>query len=169
MSTFGFRAADIALVGVAVLLVTGLGLLGATPAAQGASRTRIDQQAPPPPPPPPPPGAGLPGPDARLLDRLGLTTEQSRQVESILEQARADSEPYHDELRASRDAMRAAVEADVFDEAAVRTIAASRADATIEITMIDARARAAICRLLTPEQRTLLRKFESQPPPPRRR
>ena len=104
----------------------------------------------------------------RRLDRLGLSAAQWDQVDSILEGARAAAEPYRERLRASRDAIRDAVQADVFAEAAVRTLAASEADATVEIAVIDARAQSAIYRVLTTEQRDRLAKLTTAPPPPRR-
>jgi len=168
MKQHGFRGVDVVLVGLAAALVMGFGRLDAGPVGQHAADARIDQQAPPPPPPPPPPGPGRPGLDAHLFGRLGLTPAERDQIDALLEQARAEAEPYHAELAATRDAMREAVQADVFDEAAVRTLAVSQADATIEIAVIDARAQSAIYRVLTVEQRARMAKLTSQAPPPRR-
>lgn len=156
---------SLALAVAAVVLVTAVGGPAALTLSASGQQTA---QALPPPPPPPPPGAGRPGPDARL-DRLGLTATQWDEVEAILEQARADAAPYHDEMRAAHEAMRKAAQADVFDEAAVRTIAASQVDATIEVAVIDTRAQSAIYRLLTTEQRARLAKLTREAPPPRRR
>jgi len=57
--------------------------------------------------------------------------------------------------------------AEVFDEAAVRSLAAAQADAVIEIVVADARAQSAVYRLLTVEQRARLEWLAGLPPPRR--
>ena len=117
---------------------------------------------------PPPGGRGGPpgGIDMRILMQLDLTDAQQEQIKALLDQQRTESQPYQEQLWQAREAMQAAVEADTFDEAAVRGLAVAEGQATTELSVIRARTGAAIYKLLTTEQRAQLTELRQRRRPP---
>jgi periplasmic protein CpxP/Spy len=108
-------------------------------------------------------GPGGPGgPEQFLFAQLSLTDAQKEQVKSIRESARAASEPFREQLKTVRDEIQAATANGAFDEATVRAIAAKAAPAEVELAVIDARTRAAVYNVLTPEQRTKLAALQAE-------
>ena len=122
--------------------------------------------------PPPPPGQGGPGGprgEDPMFRELNLTDAQKQQIKTLREKARTDSEAYHDQLEASRDQMRALVEASAFDEAAVRALLAKEAQAETELKQIRIRTDNAIYNVLTAEQKAKLEELRRDHKPPRPR
>lgn len=108
------------------------------------------------------PGRGPGGPEQFLFAQLSLTDAQKEQIKSIRESARTASEPFREQLKVVRDEIQAATANGAFDEAAVRAIAAKAAPAEVELAVIDARTRAAVYNVLTPEQRTKLAALQAE-------
>jgi len=90
---------------------------------------------------------------ARMVKRLGLSSDQQQKIETILESERATGKPIRQQLAAGREQMKAIVKAEPFDEAAVRTLATSQEAIRVELTVARARTRSQIYELLTPAQR----------------
>jgi Spy/CpxP family protein refolding chaperone len=116
---------------------------------------------------PPPPDGGR-----MALHFLDLSDTQKAQIKTIQETEDAKAEAFHDKLREAHDALKAATAKGQFNEAQVRTLAASIAQDEIELTVIRARKDAAIYQVLTAEQRAKLDQFHAahgarRPPPPR--
>lgn len=157
----------VALVAAAALLTVTVGattvILQAAAADQGSG-----QRQPPGPPPGGPGGPGGSGGLDQMVFDLDLTAAQLDQVKALREESRAATKKYEQELRDIEDRIRAAVEAETFDEAAVRALVVSEATPQNEIRFLRARLDAAIYALLTAEQRTALKQMHQGPrlPPP---
>lgn len=95
----------------------------------------------------------------RMAKKLNLTEAQKEQVVAILASEREKSEPLRQQLAENRKNLRNAIEAQPFDEAAVRTLAAKQNDTRVELVVSRARARSQIYALLSPEQRESARKL----------
>ncbi len=89
----------------------------------------------------------------RMMEELDLSETQRAEVERIHEQGRSAMKAHGKSFRAGRRAMRELIEADSFDEAAVRALAESQSAARVEMAVQHARDRHAIWKLLTPAQR----------------
>lgn len=89
----------------------------------------------------------------RLAERLALSDEQVAAIETILDEARPTIEGYSEEIRAGREAYRAA-QADpaVFDESAFRAHAAEQSRLRTEQMVAAQRTKAQALAVLTPEQ-----------------
>ena len=96
---------------------------------------------------------------ARLARALDLTDAQKEQVKAILETEREKVAPLRQTLGETREKIRRAVEATPFDEAAVRSLAASQNETRTEMIVSRARAQSKIFALLSPEQRERAKKF----------
>lgn len=122
---------------LAVLLVT---LLAAMPAAAGHGHF---------------PGGmgGSPERMERMATELGLSEQQRADFERIMGAMREQSKPLIEQMRGSHKAMKALIEADAFDEAAVRAQAQSSTAVMTELAVIHARNRFDLRQILTPEQR----------------
>jgi len=96
---------------------------------------------------------------ARLARTLDLTDAQKEQVKTILETEREKVAPLRQTLGETREKIRRAVEATPFDEAAVRSLAASQNETRTEMIVSRARAQSKIFALLSPEQRERAKKF----------
>ena len=114
----------------------------------------------------PPPGGPPRDMDMRMYAQLDLTSAQREQIRALRVQERTESETYMEQLMQARESMRAAVEADVFDEAAARAAAVLEGQATTELSVIRARTEAAVYKLLTAEQRAKLAELRQQRRPP---
>jgi Spy/CpxP family protein refolding chaperone len=89
----------------------------------------------------------------RMAKKLDLTEAQQEQVKAILESEREKAEPLRQQLAETREKIRKAIEAEPFDEAAVRALAASQNETRVELVVSRARVRGQIFALLSPEQR----------------
>lgn len=96
---------------------------------------------------------------ARMAKKLDLTEAQREQVQAILASEREQAAPFRQQLAESRENLRRAIEAETFDEAAVRALAAGQNEARVELVVSRARARSQILALLSPGQRELAEKF----------
>ena len=116
----------------------------------------------------PSPGAGAgPGPAAALLhgpvgDRLELTDEQRDQIRGILEGQREASRPWHEDMKNLGDELEKAIEAEPFDEEAVRALARQVADIRVELAVARARTGQEVRAVLTPDQRETLGEMRAQ-------
>lgn len=146
MKRIGFNH-RLLLTSLLTLLLAG-GALGTAFAASGGGRG---------------PGAGRDG--GRFLQRmavvLNLSADQQSRIKSILAKERETTQPLREALRASRDKLRTATDAGNFDEAAVRSIAASQAQTRTELIVAHARTRSEIYNVLTPEQRAQAEKLRA--------
>jgi len=95
----------------------------------------------------------------RMAKKLNLTEAQKEQVEAILATEREKAEPLRQQLAENRNNLRKAIEAQPFDEATVRTLAAKQNETRVELVVSRARARSQIFALLSPEQRESARKL----------
>ena len=96
---------------------------------------------------------------ARLAKALDLTDAQKEQVKTILETEREKVAPFRQKLGETREKIRRAVEAEPFDEAAVRSLASSQNETRTELMVSRARVKSQIFALLSPEQRERAKKF----------
>lgn len=119
---------------------------------------------------PPPDGMRGPGgPQGRMgmgfgpgFRQLDLTDDQKAQVKAIAESHQAEFKAVGEKMRAARQGMRALVEADTLDEAAVRAksieVAAAEADAAI----LNAKVRTQTLQVLTAEQIAKHKELQAQ-------
>ena len=91
----------------------------------------------------------------RMAKKLHLTEAQKEQVKAILASERDKIEPLRQQLAENRENLRKAIEADPFNEATVRALAASQNETRVELVVFRARTKSQIYALLTPEQREL--------------
>jgi Spy/CpxP family protein refolding chaperone len=89
----------------------------------------------------------------RMAKQLGLTEAQQKQVKTILASEREKAAPLRQQLAENREKIRQAVEAEPFDEAAVRALAQSQNETRVELAVSRARTKSRIFALLSPEQR----------------
>ncbi len=101
------------------------------------------------------------GPGRMPLHFLDLTDAQKAQIKTIHETEQARLEPVLKQLDETRRALKEATVKGQFNESQVRTLAATEAQATIELTVARARTRAAVYQVLTAEQRARLDKAEA--------
>lgn len=99
----------------------------------------------------------------RMATILDLSDDQREQIDALREAERRATEPYRRQLRESREAIHALTRSEPFDEGAVRRLARSKADASVELQVAHARTRSQINALLTAEQRTLAERLEMGP------
>ena len=92
---------------------------------------------------------------ARMSKTLDLSAEQQEKIKSIMAEHRNKVAPLRQSLDENRDKLRQAAKADTFDEAAVRSLAASQSAAKTELMVERARMKNQIHAVLTPEQRKL--------------
>jgi protein CpxP len=92
---------------------------------------------------------------ARMTEVLNLSPEQQEKIKAIMAEHRNKVAPLRQSLDENRDKLRQAAKADTFDEAAVRSLAASQSAAKTELMVERARMKNQIHAVLTPEQRKL--------------
>jgi len=92
---------------------------------------------------------GMLGPELRAA---GLSDEQWKQVQAVVESHRDEQTAIAERLGAASAALHQAVSADTFDEAAIRAKAAEVAAAQADASVLRAKIRADVLALLTPEQ-----------------
>ena len=101
-------------------------------------------------PPPAPRGPrGVPGVELRGLD---LAESQREQIRTLAEQYRASSAPVREQLEQAREAQRAALATVPVNDGLVRSTTQALVEAQAEAAIVQARLRADIMALLTPEQ-----------------
>jgi len=98
------------------------------------------------------PGRGMFGMLGPELQAVALTDAQKKQVQAVLESFRADQAAMRDRMQPARKALNDAIAADAFDEAVIRTKAADLAAVEADAAVLQAKVRAAVYALLTPEQ-----------------
>jgi Spy/CpxP family protein refolding chaperone len=97
---------------------------------------------------------GLLGPAFRQLD---LTDAQKDSVKGIVESHREEMRTLGQRAMNARQALDAAISADVFDEATVRTTAAEVAAVDADLAVMRAKVYSEVYQLLTPEQQSKLK------------
>jgi protein CpxP len=91
----------------------------------------------------------------RMAAVLGLSTEQQQQMTALREEGQAAMQPLREALAANREKVRALVNAESFEENAVRSLAAEEATTRTELLVVRTRMQQQIHALMTPEQRAL--------------
>ena len=94
-----------------------------------------------------------------MAEVLDLTDEQRTQVREIIASEWETTKPLRTTLREKRRELRAAMQSGTFDEAAVRSIAASQAETFTELIVAKARGKSKIFAVLTPEQQAKAEKI----------
>jgi len=102
------------------------------------------------------PGAGFGEGVLKLLVKLDLTDSQKHEAALILAKYRDEGKEKGDALRKAMEALRAASEASVFDEDAVRTAFEGVAAEGEEMAVHGAKLVAELRGILTPEQKAML-------------
>jgi len=90
--------------------------------------------------------AGLP------LGELNLTDTELDQVKAVVESHRVEQQAIGERMQAARRALQDAITADTFDEAAIRAAVAQSGAVEADAAVLQAKIRAEILALLTPEQ-----------------
>lgn len=101
-------------------------------------------------------GAGL------ALRGVTLTDAQQQQVRVLTEQHREQNRASAERLRVALDAQRQAADANPVNEQAIRIAAREAADAQAEVLIAQAKLRASVLALLTPEQRAQAEQASSE-------
>lgn len=110
----------------------------------------------------------------KMAKELKLTAAQQAQVKAIISADRVKSAPLMEKMEEKREQLFEAATAEKFDEAAVRTLVAQKAELEVEMTVSRAKIRNSINAVLTPEQRAKVEIMRPQgtpglgmmPPPP---
>lgn len=117
-----------------------------------------------------PPGMemGPGGFEGRMAKVLKLSDAQQNQIKAVNDAEREQVKPLLDKMHESRKLLMQAAEATVFDEAAVRAMAAEQARIEAELTVSRIRVQTQINALLTADQRELQKNlrpdFDRRPP-----
>src|SRR5262249_33580050 len=101
-----------------------------------------------------PGGLGLFGPGGAGLDGANLTDAQKQQVKSIVESHRDEMKTLLDRQAAARRALTASADSGQVDDAAATEVG----HASAALALAEARLRAEVLQLLTPEQRAEVQK-----------
>ena len=108
------------------------------------------------------PPLNQPGSMGRGQDRLSLTEAQRDQIRTLRETQRTDLQALREKMSAARQQLRQAMRADVPDEAAVRSAAGAVAALQADQAVLQARARARLMEVLTPEQQALMKQARAR-------
>lgn len=95
----------------------------------------------------------------RMAKDLKLTDAQKKQIGVILTAEKERVAPLREKLMENRKKLHEAAEEETFNEAAVKTLAASQAGLQAELIVSRLRVQSHIRAILTPEQRELARKL----------
>lgn len=95
----------------------------------------------------------------RMAKKLKLTDAQKEQVAAILKGEKERTAPLREKLMENRKKLREAAEAEKFDEAAVKALAATQANLQAELMVSHIKTRQQIHAILTPQQRELAKKL----------
>ena len=93
---------------------------------------------------------------------MTLTDAQQQQVRVLTEQHREQNRASAERLRVALDAQRQAADANPVNEQAIRIAAREAADAQAEVLIAQAKLRASVLALLTPEQRAQAEQASSE-------
>jgi periplasmic protein CpxP/Spy len=106
--------------------------------------------------------------DALMAKVLKLTDVQQKQIKALLDAEREQVKPLFDKLHRNRILLMQTADATVFNEAAVRALAADQAKIETELTVSRIKVQSRISSLLTPEQRELQKNLrpDMDPQPP---
>ncbi len=96
-----------------------------------------------------------------MLERLDLTDAQRTRVREIMDSHRADQQAFGDRARAAQDKLEAAIAADTFDEAAVRTLSAEAGLVQADMAVARARIYAEVVQILTADQQKKLKELQA--------
>jgi len=96
---------------------------------------------------------------ARMAKELKLTDAQKEKVQAVFKAEHDKNAPLREKLADNRKQLRQAAEAESFDEAAAKTLAASQANLQAELIVSRLRVQSQIRAILTPEQRELAKKL----------
>lgn len=113
------------------------------------------------------PGRGGGGFLQKMAKELKLTATQQEQVKAIITADLEKSAPLMEKMAEKREQLFEAASAEKFDEAAVRTLAAQKAELEVEMTVSRAKIRNSINTVLTPEQRAKAESMRPQGKPGR--
>jgi Spy/CpxP family protein refolding chaperone len=102
------------------------------------------------------PGFGPGGFLQSQIEKLELPAETRSQVDAVLAESRTSQEKLHEQIRAAHESMRALLDQDSVDEAAVMTQADSLGALMTEARKQDLHTLIQVRSLLTPEQRASL-------------
>ncbi|PKN16172.1 MAG: hypothetical protein CVU66_02005 [Deltaproteobacteria bacterium HGW-Deltaproteobacteria-23] len=103
----------------------------------------------------------------KMTKDLKLTAAQQEQVKVIIAADREKGAPLMEKIEEKRMQLFEAAKAEKFDEAAVRTLAAQKAELEVEMTVSRAKIRNNINAILTPEQRAIAESIRTQGMPRR--
>lgn len=103
-------------------------------------------------------GPGAFGPELRFLE---LTEDQQAQLRKIREARQSEFKAAGEKLGAARQGMRALIEADQINEAAIRAKSAEVAAAEAEVAILNAKVRAESLQILTSEQQAKLKELRT--------
>ena len=98
----------------------------------------------------------------RMATELGLSAQQKQGIRAIYEKNRAQYHPLLKQLAAERHALRALIQADAVDEAAIRAQSARVAAIQADLAVLRAHMGQEVRKLLTPEQAQKLRAFQEK-------
>lgn len=97
-----------------------------------------------------------------MVKDLQLTAQQKQQVKEILAKNRPQSEPLMKQFTTERRAMRTLIQADSFDEAAIRAQSAKMVSLEADLAVQRARIAQEIRAVLTPEQIAKAKELQAQ-------
>ena len=100
----------------------------------------------------PPPGGNHGSHFKKMAKELQLTDQQKQQLKEIFAKNRPQAEPLMKQMQAERRALRALIQADTIDEAAIRAQSAKVAAVEADMAVHHARVAKEIRAILTPEQ-----------------
>ncbi len=98
----------------------------------------------------------------KLAAALGLSAQQKTQIKEIFKKGRAESEPIMTRLISERRALRALIQAEEVDEAAIRAQAGRLAAVEGDMALQRARMAKQIRAILTPEQVAKFKSFQAE-------
>jgi len=104
---------------------------------------------------------GLLGGIGPAIRHAGITTEQQEQIKNVMDSHRDEFKAIGERMRTARDGMRAAVEADTFDENTIRAKSQEVAGVEADQAILGAKVRAEILTLLTAEQIEKVKQFRA--------
>lgn len=98
----------------------------------------------------------------RMIKNLGLNADQQAQVKEIFKKRHEEIRPTLDKLAAERKAEQALIQADTFDEAAIRAQAAKVAPLHADMAVHRAQVAQDLRKVLTPEQYTKFKTLQEK-------
>lgn len=96
-----------------------------------------------------------------FADYLNLTDAQQAEMKTIMQKEHAAMKPLMQQMRQTQMSLKQ-YEQGAFDEAKVRTIAAQKASAEVEMTVSRTRIHNELFQVLTPEQQTKMKEMQAR-------